>query len=117
MAESDTAVDTAEESVTDHSVQEPQQSIEDLVTETTTYEKELSASIKHHSERPSHVPRQSDEGQHLSTVANVLEDIRNWVNDVDDEEWELAKFRLNTTIVAQRTETEEDDSENGSTSE
>jgi hypothetical protein len=83
------------------------------VTETETHKKEFSISIKHNPESPFYSLRQSDEDRSLATVADALEDIRKWVDGIDDDEWELNKFTLTTTIVAQRTETDEE----GSTSE
>jgi hypothetical protein len=117
MTEPDTSVDTAEESVTNQPNQEAQQFIENLVTETETQKKELSISVEHDPENPFHFRRQRDEGETLSSVANSLEAIRRWVDGVDDEGWELYKLTFKTTIVAQRTETKENGSENDPTSE
>jgi len=114
MTESDTSVGTADESVTNQPIQESQRSIEDLVTETRIHEKEFSVSIDQDTENPLHYVRQSDEDLTLSSVADALEDIKEWVNEVNDEEWELDQFTLATTIVVKRTETEENGPENSS---
>lgn len=117
MTEQDTSVDTTEESVAYQPSEETQQFIEGLVTETTAHKKEFSVSINRTQRIASNSLLKDDEDLTLSEVADTLKDIIWWVDEVNDEEWELNQFTLTTTIVAQRTETEEDGSENGSTSE
>jgi hypothetical protein len=117
MTEPDTSVDTAEEPITNQPSEEVQQFIEDLVTETTAHKKEFSVSINRAQRSASNSLWRNEEDLTLSEVADTIKDVVWWVNEVNDEEWELNQFELSTTIVAQRTETEEDDSENDPTSE
>jgi len=108
MTEPDTSVEIADEPTHERSEDNSQQPVEDYVTETTIHEKEFSVSIEYDSKNPLHWVWSRDEGPTLSSVAGSLKEIQEWVENVNDEEWELDQFKLKTTIVAQRTEKAED---------